>query len=109
MKKPARHVPGAVPPLRPIAKVPGARAVARVPKGHPIGRAPAPAVTRAPRVRAIGPPPNPRRPRLVKDVHGNELKDMFVIFKDLPRPARPAPRLPSKTRRRESRGEKRHR
>jgi hypothetical protein len=96
MKKPARRAPCALPRTRPISTVPGARAVAR---------APGPAATRAPRARAIGQPPNPRRPRLVKDVHGNELKDMFVIFKDLPRPARPAPRLPPRVRR----GEKRHR
>jgi hypothetical protein len=37
--------------------------------------------------------PHPRRPRLVRDVHGNGLCDLFLIFPDLPRPLRAAPRI----------------
>jgi hypothetical protein len=48
-----------------------------------------------PPVRGVGPVPNPRRPRLVRDVHGGVLQDLFVIFPDLPRPPRPSPRLRS--------------
>ena len=57
---------------------------------------PAPA---SPRERGIGAPPNPRKPRLVPDVHGNELKDLFLMFPDLPRPARPAGRYAVRRRR----------
>ncbi|PYR78361.1 MAG: hypothetical protein DMF87_14420 [Acidobacteria bacterium] len=47
-----------------------------------------------PRERRVAPPPNPRRPRLVPDIHGNELRDLFEFFPDLPRPRRPAGRIP---------------
>jgi len=50
--------------------------------------------------RGIKPPPNPRKPRLVRDVHGNELRDLFEMFPDLPRPARRAARVPPRQRRR---------
>ena len=44
----------------------------------------------------VSPTPNPRRPRLVRDVDGGGLKDLFVMFPDLPRPSdrrsRKAPR-----------------
>jgi hypothetical protein len=45
-----------------------------------------------------GKPPNPRRPALVRDVGGNELRDLFAMFPDLPRPPRPAARLPLRRR-----------
>ena len=97
-KKSPRGRIGMVPAVRPVARTPVTRPVGPVPRGNPIAQAPAPAVTRAPKVRPVGKPPNPRKPRLIKDVGGNELKDMFAIFKDLPRPHRPAPRLPSRLR-----------
>jgi hypothetical protein len=56
-------------------------------------------VSKAPRQRAAGKVPNPRRPKLVRDVGGNELWDLFAFFPDLPRPARPAARLPARRRR----------
>ena len=40
--------------------------------------------------------PNPRQPRVVRDVHGTELMDLFVFFPDLPRPARTRTRLPAR-------------
>ena len=46
-----------------------------------------------PKQRGVGAVPNPRRPRLVSAVDGGVLKDLFAIFPDLPRPARPAPRV----------------
>jgi len=53
-----------------------------------------PEPSHAPKERGIGALPNPRKPQLVRDVHGNELMDLFDFFPDLPRPARPALRLP---------------
>ena len=44
----------------------------------------------------VGALPNPRKPQLVRDVHGNELKDLFQFFPDLPRPWRRPARLPAK-------------
>jgi hypothetical protein len=44
--------------------------------------------------------PNPRKPQLVRDVHGNELKDLFDFFPDLPRPVRKAARVPARRTRR---------
>ncbi len=40
--------------------------------------------------------PHPRRPRVVPDVGGNELMDLFAFFPDLPRPVRPQPRFPKR-------------
>jgi len=70
-------------------------------------RKPAPGVFKPPPRSRMKPPPrstmkpppnglvpNPRRPRLVPDIHGNELMDLFVFFPDLPRPARPRARVP---------------
>jgi hypothetical protein len=54
----------------------------------------------APKERGIGAPPNPQKPKLVRDVHGNELKDLFEFFPDLPRPPHPAPRVPMRRPRR---------
>jgi hypothetical protein len=58
------------------------------------GEAPAEHATRAPLERRVAPPPNPRKPRLVPDIHGNELRDLFAFFPDLPRPRRPRGRAP---------------
>jgi len=59
-----------------------------------------PKPTHPPRERGVGKPPNPRKPGLVRDVHGNELKDLFQLFPDLPRPPRRAARIPARRRRR---------
>jgi hypothetical protein len=50
----------------------------------------------APRERGVGRLPNPRKPGLVRDVHGNELMDLFRTFPDLPRPARRPARTPKR-------------
>lgn len=60
-----------------------------------VSKAPA---NKAPRQRAAGKVPNPRRPRLVRDIGGNELRDLFAFFPDLPRPVRPTARLPVRRR-----------
>ena len=52
--------------------------------------APSTHVARPPLERQAGRPPNPRRVPPVRDVHGGVLQDLFEIFPDLPRPARPA-------------------
>ena len=54
-------------------------------KGPPHGTVKAP---------PAGDVPHPRRPRIVRDVHGNELMDLFEFFPDLPRVPRPRARLP---------------
>jgi hypothetical protein len=59
-----------------------------------------PEPTHAPKARSIGSLPNPRKPQLVRDVHGNELMDLFQLFPDLPRPPRRAPRVPLRNPRR---------
>ncbi|MGE3401077.1 MAG: hypothetical protein AB7K63_00705 [Vicinamibacterales bacterium] len=51
-------------------------------------------VAAPPPERPVGKPPHPRTPALVRDVGGNELRDLFALFRDLPRPPRPAARLP---------------
>ena len=56
-------------------------------------------VMKAPPHSTMKPPPHglvphPRRPRLVPDIHGNELMDLFVFFPDLPRAPRPRARVP---------------
>jgi hypothetical protein len=66
-------------------------------------RRPVPAALKAPprsvmRPAPAGDLPHPRRPRAVRDVHGNELKDLFEVFPDLPRPALPPLRVLRRTR-----------
>jgi len=57
------------------------------------------AVGQQPLERGVKPPPNPRKPRLVPDVHGNELRDLFEFFPDLPWPRhRRAARVPARRR-----------
>jgi hypothetical protein len=41
-----------------------------------------------------GTPPNPRRPRLVRDANGGFLGNLFTVFPDLPWPPRPRGRVP---------------
>ena len=48
-----------------------------------------PHVTRPPKPHGVGPPPNPRRPKVVRDVDGGALLDLFRIFPELPWPRRP--------------------
>jgi hypothetical protein len=90
-KKPVHRPLGALPAPRIYRTPPALRGVAVVPKGDP--PSPAPRVSRAPRQHTVGKPPNPRKPKLVRDVNGGSLLDLFAIFPDLPRPWRPAPRL----------------
>jgi hypothetical protein len=73
---PGKPPTGGVPPPRrgvPVAHAPSSPRSARVPAQRPVGKV-----------------PNPRKPKLVQDVDGGVLKDMFEIFPDLPRPPRPA-------------------
>src|SRR5678816_2403694 len=71
------------------SRVPPERGVPRTPHGNPLAqpRPPEP-VAAAPPERGVAAPPNPRRPRVVREVHGNDLMDLFEFFPDLPRPAR---------------------
>ena len=55
-----------------------------------MARARAPVIARAPKEHRVGKPPNPRTPRLVRDVDGGRLNDLFAFFPDLPWPRRPA-------------------
>jgi len=76
--------------------------ILRVPRRKPpSGRVPKPRFVRAPKPRAVvkvpkehgvGTVPNPRRPALVRDVGGGSLRDLFALFRDLPRPPRPGRR-----------------
>jgi hypothetical protein len=81
--------------------VPSARAPRTPPRGYALARVPAPRIPAevprqhlalAPKQRDVGAVPNPRRPKLVRDVHGGVLQDLFDFFPDLPRPRRPAVR-----------------
>ena len=60
------------------------------------GEAPPERVRHEPPSRGVGAVPNPRRPRLVRDVRGAGLNDLFALFPDLPRPPRPARRVRSR-------------
>jgi hypothetical protein len=89
-KKPVRPPLAAAPrphvPRRPPqGRVPAPRS------GVPIAHAPStPQPTRVPAQRPVGKVPNPRKPKLVRDVRGGGLNDLFEIFRDLPRPSRTA-------------------
>jgi hypothetical protein len=77
-------------------------------------RKPPPGATKAPPQSRMRPPPvakikapprgelpHARRPAIVRDVHGNELGDLFVMFPDLPRvPLPPRRRVPQRMMRR---------
>jgi hypothetical protein len=43
---------------------------------------------RTPPLRRVAKPPNPRKPKLVRDAV--VLNDLFALFPDLPRPRKPA-------------------
>jgi hypothetical protein len=73
---------------RGIGRVPPARATVKLPATH----TPTPHIPAAPVEYPAGMPPNPQRPRLVRDAHGGVLKDLFVLFPDLPTPPRPRSR-----------------
>jgi len=88
------------PPEHRPALRPPERAVPRTPKGQPLAQPrPLEPGSAAPRERGVGLLPNPRKPRLVRDVHGNELMDLFEFFPDLPRPAYKPARTPVRRRR----------
>ena len=99
-KKLVRPVLGDAPLSRPLRAPPRGPATPRVPRGHAITKAPTPHVSRAPKPRAVAPVPNPMRPKLVRDVDCADLKDLLAMFPDLPRPPRPALRLPPRLKRR---------
>jgi hypothetical protein len=86
-------------PHRPAA-APRERTIPRTPKGTPAAQARVPQPTRAPKERGIGKTPNAQKPKLVRDVHGNELKDLFQLFPDLQRVPRRAARVPKRVPRR---------
>jgi hypothetical protein len=91
-RRPTSHY-GAAPRERPPAKTPRSlKAVPRTPHGNPMAQASLlrPHVNRPPKPHRVGAPPNPRRPKLVRDVDGGALLDLFRFFPDLPRPRRPA-------------------
>jgi hypothetical protein len=84
-----------------IRRPPRERGVPRTPRGEPLAQPPPPEpIAAAPRERGIASLPNPRRPQLVRDVHGNELKDLFEFFPDLPRPPRRRAKIPTRRTRR---------
>jgi hypothetical protein len=62
-----------------------------------VAAAPPPHVPRAPEPRGVGAVPNPRQPKLVRDLHGGALQDLFVVFPELPWPARPKRRIRLRT------------
>jgi hypothetical protein len=95
-RKPGSHY-GVAPRERPPAKAPKPmREVPRTPRGNPMAQAAvlAPHISRPPKPHAVGAPPRPRRPKLVRDVDGGSLLDLFQCFPDLPWP-RPASRHPA--------------
>jgi hypothetical protein len=96
---PYRKPFGEAPPQRAQAKAPGVSPASRVPHGDPMAHTPVARVGRAPMEHPVKPPPNPRKPKLVRDVRGGALKDLFEMFPDLPRPARPPARVPLRARR----------
>lgn len=97
MTKKYRSRLGEVPPERQPALRPRERAIPATPKGAPLAQArPQQPAAAAPRERGVGALPNPRKPRLVRDVHGNELMDLFEFFPDLPRPRYRPARLPAR-------------
>jgi hypothetical protein len=80
-----------------IRRPPRERGVPRTPRGEPLAQAPPPEpIAPAPRERGVGPLPNPRKPQPVRDIHGNELKDLFEFFPDLPRPPRRSRKIPAR-------------
>ena len=68
-------------------------AVTKVPPARPLAPPPPQHASRPPKQRAPGKVPNPRRPRVVLDIGGNELLDLFAFFPDLPWAPRPPRRL----------------
>jgi hypothetical protein len=87
---------GRVPAARPAGQVPRPRSASAIPGGDPRRSPPPQHVTHPPVERPAAKPPNPRKPKLVRDVHGGELKDLMLIFPDLPRPPRRPANVPAK-------------
>jgi hypothetical protein len=82
---PRPHVPGRPPQGR---RVPLPR------DGSPMAKTPAPPnPRRVPQQRPLGKVPSPRTPKLVRDVLGGALNDLFEMFPDLRWAPRPALRL----------------
>ena len=92
-RKPMGRVPSAP---RPAGKAPRPRSAAAIPAGDPRRSPPPQHVSHPPAERPAAKPPNPRKPALVRDVHGGELKDLMLIFPDLPRPRRPPAHVPAR-------------
>lgn len=98
MKKLFRRSITVPPEVRPQGAVPPQRGVGKVPAGAPHAEPPTPHVSAAPVQRTVGRVPHPRRLKLVRDVGGGDLLDLFAVFPDLPRPLRPAARVPLRRR-----------
>jgi hypothetical protein len=87
-KAPSQHVPRLPPKQHRVGAVPRRDAASRPPVGKP---------TRVPdHAPPAGKVPNPKKPKLVRDVHGGTMGDLFQFFPDLPRPARARPRVRAK-------------
>jgi hypothetical protein len=86
-KPTAQH--GVAPRERPRTKTPKSlQEVPRTPRGNPIAQASVlrPHVSRPPKPHPVGRPPNPRRPKVVRDIDGGAFLDLFRMFPDLPWP-----------------------
>lgn len=84
---------GVAPRERRRRAAPAEQGVRHAPHVPPPAAPPPPHVAKVPKAHAVATVPNPRKPALVRDVHGGALRDLFEIFPDLPRPPRPAARV----------------
>jgi hypothetical protein len=100
MRKPLiRRALGEAPPERVPPAMAGARPVAAIPRGDPFAQTPRQrGASRAPKQRPLGKLPNPGKPAVVRDAKGGVQRDMFQIFPDLPRLARPVSRIRGRAR-----------
>lgn len=93
-KRPYRPKVGVPPPEHRPGRPPPARPIAQRPDHDPLEDTPLHSPTRAPRQRPVGKVPNPRKPKLVRDVGGGYMQDLFATFPDLPRPVYKPKRVP---------------